>query len=468
MYGSMYKAKETPLLIPDSNKPRVVVIGAGFGGLELVKNLSGDDFQIVMFDKHNYHTFQPLLYQVATAGLETESIAATVRDIFGDKKNFYFRMAEVTAINSKDKYVDTAIGHLPYDYLVIATGAVTNYFGNKEIEANAYPMKKIPQALELRSKILQNFEDALLVNHKEAKNSLLDIVIVGGGPTGVELAGAIAELRKYVLPRDFPEIDFKEMDIHLIEGTEQLLGGMSKEASDHALKYLHNFGVEVHLNKLVSGYDGYRARLNDGTELISQTLIWAAGVKGNPLEGINAENIIKGPDRIKVNAYNAIEGANDVYAIGDVAAMITKDTPKGHPMLAPVAVQQGMHLAKNLKNLINKKPCTPFRYHNKGVMATIGRNRAVADLPLMKVQGFFAWLLWMFIHVYTLIGSQNRFMVLMNWIWSYITFNKGARIITNPKLKNRRNENKTFFFEKKEKNDKNEQKPAYRETGQHE
>jgi NADH dehydrogenase len=417
--------------IPESAKPRIVVIGGGFGGMELIKQLQkANEFQIVLFDRHNYHTFQPLLYQVATAGLEPDSIAAPLRRVFKGHKDFYFRMADVLQILPEQNCIHTSIGNLKYDYLVIATGSKTNYYGMKEVKENALPMKQIPEALDIRSKLLQNYESALLSNNEKDLSSLLDIVIVGGGPTGVELAGAISELRKGVLPVDLPELDFNKMQIHLLEAGSRVLFGMSDNAGKKALKYLNDFGVDVRLNTAVKSYDGYSVKLSDGSEIVTQTVIWAAGVTGNLIEGLKPEAIKGG--RYVVDEFNKLPGYQNIYAVGDTAVMITAELPKGHPMLAQVAIQQGKLVARNIVNERNKKPVKPFKYHDKGSMATIGRNKAVVDLPSFKFSGFFAWLVWMFVHLMFLVGFRNKLTTMINWIWNYFTFDRATRLIIRP------------------------------------
>ena len=417
------------LSIPDSKLHRIVIVGAGFGGLELVKKLDTNLFQVVILDKNNFHTFQPLLYQVATAGLNTESIASPVRDLFRKNKNFYFRIAEVTGVSNENNEVFTSIGTIKFDTLIFATGTTTNFFGNIEIEKNAMPMKKLSESLTLRSRLLQNFENALLASNHEQRNSHLDVVIVGGGPTGVELAGAIAELRKDILPQDYSEINFNEMDIDLIEGSDRLLNGMSDQASKNAAKYLNDYNVNLTFNTFVTGYDGEWITLNNGKQLRSRNLIWAAGVKAIKIQGIPEESYMKGSDRMIVDEYNAIKGLPSIYAVGDTAYQTEEAYPKGHPMVAPVAIQQATLLAKNLKNKIENKALTPFKYFNKGSMATIGRNKAVVDIGFFKTQGVFAWLIWMFVHLMSIFGGHNKVLVLMNWVWSYFTFNKSSRII---------------------------------------
>ena len=414
--------------IPDTSKPRVVIIGGGFGGLNLAQHLPPQHFQTVLIDKHNYHTFQPLLYQVATAGLEPDSIAYPIRKIFKRKEAFFFRMAEVEEIISDQQMIRTPIGNLRYDYLVLATGSASNFFGNKEIEEMSMPMKTVPEALNLRSCILQNFEDALLTNDLTERESLMNYVIVGGGPTGVELAGALAELKNFVLPKDYPDLDMRRMNVHLIEAAPRVLATMSEEASEEAQKALEKLGVQIWTDTRVNSYDGFKISTNAEQDMNAHTLIWAAGVKGALIEGI--DSIERG--RIKVDENNKIIASNNIYAIGDVAYMETKDSPKGHPMLAQVAIQQGKLLAKNLKSIIKNKPLEAFKYNDMGSMATIGRNKAVVDLPKMKFKGTFAWLIWMFIHLIAMVGFRNKLVALVNWSWSYLTYEKGVRLIIRP------------------------------------
>ncbi|HNP17322.1 MAG TPA: NAD(P)/FAD-dependent oxidoreductase [Fulvivirga sp.] len=414
--------------VPETSLPRVIVIGGGFAGVKLVKNLKKLPIQVVLFDRNNYHTFQPLLYQVATAGLEPDSIADPLRKQLELMKYFYFRMGEVYSVDTKLKVIDTEIGQLNYDYLVIATGSKTNYFGNQSIMDNAFPLKQIPQALDLRSHILQNFEAATITTDPVEMKSRMNIAIVGGGPTGVEVAGALGELKKNVLPDDYPELDFDQMHITLLEGADKLLGGMSASSSNRALKYLKKFDVEVKLNTLVKSYDGNVAKLNVGDDIVTHTLIWAAGVEGNFPKGLPETAISHG--RISVDHFNQVKDTENVFAIGDIALMQDEIHPKGHPMLAPVAIQQGDLLAKNLKRLIKKQPLLPFKYKDKGSMATIGRNKAVVDLPgNLRFGGFFAWLIWMFVHLISIIGFRNRIIVFSNWVWNYFTYDKGTRLI---------------------------------------
>lgn len=430
----MPKLITTHTRIADLGKPRIVIIGGGFGGLEVAKGLKGVKAQTVLIDKYNHHCFQPLLYQVATSALETSSIVFPFRKHFARQQDFYFRLGEVTAIRAQDNCIETSIGSIKYDYLVIANGATTNFYGMKDVEENALPMKSITDSIKLRNIIIRNFETALLADDPEMMNSLMDFVIVGGGPTGVELAGALTELKTHVFPKDYPELDIKNMDIHLVEALPRLLNGMSDIAGKKALEYLQDMGVKIHLNVAVKSYDGYEVVLNNGEKLITRTLIWAAGVKGQPIAGIPAASFGRGA-RMVVDQYNRVKGFDNIFAIGDAALMEgDPEYPHGHPQMAPPAMQQGQLLAKNIQRIINNEPLKPFRYKNKGAMATIGRNRAVVDLKTIKFQGFFAWFVWMFVHLLSIIGFRNKFIVFVNWLWSYFSYDKSNRlIIARPK-----------------------------------
>lgn len=418
--------------IAETDKPRIVIIGGGFAGLELVKALRTTEVQVVLIDKQNFHTFQPLLYQVGTAAVEADSIVYPFRKIFDEQKNLYFRLAEVQSIDTVNQMVETSIGLLRYDYLVIATGATTNFYGDEQIQKNAISLKSVQDALALRNTILSNFEKALQIDDDEQLNSLMDYVIVGGGPTGVELAGALSELRKHVFPRDYKELDFIKMDIHLIQSGDLLLKGMSAEASQKAREYLDRFGVKLWFNRKVKSYDGYTVTLDTGEKLITRTLIWAAGVTGAPIAGLRKESLLRG-NRLQVDGYNRVTGYENIFAIGDIAAMISAENPEGHPMMAQPAQQQGRLLGENIVRLIAGKPLQAFRYRDKGAMATIGRNQAVADLKLMtkeyKTQGILAWFIWMFIHLISIVGFRNRLVVLVNWMSGYFSFDKGIRLI---------------------------------------
>ncbi|MAX80532.1 MAG: FAD-dependent oxidoreductase [Crocinitomicaceae bacterium] len=415
--------------IPESNLPRIVVVGGGFAGLQFCKRVNKNKFQIVLLDRHNYHTFQPLLYQVATAGLEPDSIAYPIRKIFEDQReNFFFRIGEAKNIDAEQQILETTSGKIAYDYLVIATGSKTNYFGNKVIEENAMPMKTIPQSLNLRSLFLQNFEQTLLTDSVNEREKLMNFVIVGGGPTGTELVGAIAELKNHVLPNDYPDLDFTKMNIHLVEAGERLLAGMSETSGKRALKYLQNMGVKVWLKTAVDSYDGEVIKTNTSKTIPTRFLIWAAGVQGSPIKGIPEEQIQRG-NRIAVDENNKVIYSDNIFALGDVAMMVTDDYPRGHPMVAQPAIQQGRLLAKNIERLVDGKPLKAFKYSDKGSMATIGRNRAVAELQGMKFTGLTAWFIWMFVHLMALVGFRNKAVTFVNWVFAYVNYDKGARLI---------------------------------------
>lgn len=417
------------LNIPESQKERVVIIGGGFGGLTLAKKLSDREFQIVMIDKHNYHTFQPLLYQVATSGLEPDSIAYPLRKIFQKRNNFFFRVAEAVEIREEENVLVTNQGDLRYDHLILATGSTTNYFGNDRIREYSMPMKSLPEALNLRSLILQNFEASLLTSNLHERERLMNYVIVGGGPTGVELAGALGELKLHVLPADYPDLDFRRMSIHLLEASPRLLNGMSDEAGKKARQGLEKLEVQVWTDTMVKDYDGEKV-ITAERNLPASTLIWAAGVTGVIIKGMPDQSVERG--RLKVDEFNRVMGTKSIYAIGDVALMQTDKYPKGHPMVATVAIQQGKRLAGNLLKLKKGHALKPYSYFNKGSMATIGRNKAVVDVAGMKFSGFPAWLMWMFIHLMELVGFRNRMVALVNWSTSYFSYDRGIRLIVRP------------------------------------
>ena len=416
--------------IPNSNLKRIVIAGGGFGGLQLAKNLPVGKYQVVMIDRHNYHCFQPLLYQVATAGLEAGSIAFPLRKIFQTKEGFYFRMTEVKEVDAERRKVITTIGDLSYDFLVLATGSATNFFGNESLERHSMSMKTITEALNIRSLLLQNFEKALLTDDLKERQSLMNVVIVGGGPTGVELAGAVSELKKHILPRDYPDLDFRWMDVKLLEAGDQLLSGMADISSQKAEKYLKKLGVQVMTNTMVKGFDGKSIQTADST-IPAQTLIWAAGVHCKPPKGLVPSAIAKG-NRIAVDEFNRVKGHKHIFAIGDAAQMSTEKYPQGHPMVAQPAIQQGRNLAKNLLRDLKDKPWRPFKYIDLGSMATIGRTKAVSELPGWKSQGAIAWLIWIFVHLMALVGFRNRLVVFITWTYNFINYNRDIRLIIRP------------------------------------
>lgn len=416
-------------LVPPTKKKRIVIVGGGFGGINLVKKLRNKGYQIVLIDKNNYHTFLPLLYQVATGGLEPDSIAYPLRKIFQGYQDFFFRMTSLESVNTSAKKIITGIGEISYDILVIAAGSTNNFFGMQQLSAFSMPMKSLTEALDLRSILLQNIEHSL-VNSAD-KERYLNFVVAGGGPTGVETAGALCELKRHVLPNDYPELNFKEARIILIEAGPKLLAGMSASASERAKTSLEELGAEVMLNTAVKDYNGQDVVLSDGKTIPSKSFIWSAGVKGQDVNGINASVIAKG-NRIMVDRFNRVLDTDHVFALGDIAFMKEDAYPNGHPMVAQVAIQQAANLAKNLVAMEKSGTLKPFRYKNLGSLATIGRNKAVADFPFIKLNGFIAWFLWLVIHLMTLVGFRNRVVVLVNWFLSYVSYDRAIRLIVRP------------------------------------
>lgn len=414
--------------IADTPQKRVVIVGGGFGGLKLAEHLKKSDFQVVLIDKNNFHQFPPLLYQVASSGLASSSISFPFRKIFQKRKNFYFRLADVKAVIWEQKTIRTSIGDLHYDYLVLASGTTTNFFGNKVIEENALPMKSVEEAVELRNTLLLNFEKATITTDLEEKKALLNIVIVGGGATGVEISGALSEMKRYILPKDYPDLVSAEMNIYLVEGEAHLLAAMSEEASENAEKFLTNMGVKIILNKKVVDYQDGQVILDDGSRINAKTLVWVSGVTATRFEHIDQSLLNRG-GRINVNEFNQVPGLPDVYAIGDVCFMTEKDYPHGHPQVAQVAIQQGHLLAQNLERLEKGEALKPFHYKNLGTLATVGRNKAVADLKKLKLHGFVAWVVWMTVHLRSILGVKNKLIVLINWVWSYFTYDQSIRLI---------------------------------------
>lgn len=418
--------------IPQSSLPRIVIIGGGFAGVALAQKLSKKEVQVVLLDKNNYHCFQPLLYQVSTGGLEPDSIAYPLRKVLIGYDNFYFRLAEVLEIQSEKKTVSTTIGAVSYDYLVIATGSETNFYGNTQLEQHAMAMKTIPQSLNLRSLILENFEQALLTDDYHERDALMNFVIVGGGPTGVELAGALAEIKKGILPKDYPDLDTRRAAINLLQSGDRILNGMSEKASQKAEEFLEDLGVQVWKNVRVASYDGKTVTTKTDLTFEAATLVWAAGVKGATISGLDASELLAAGNRLVVNEYNQVVGHPEIFAIGDIACMQTEACPKGHPMMAQPAIQQGRQLGDNLARIASGKPLKAFVYKDKGSMATVGRNKAVCDLESIKFQGVFAWFVWMFVHLFFLIGFRNRMVVFINWVYNYIRFDREARLIIRP------------------------------------
>jgi NADH dehydrogenase len=411
---------------------KVVIIGAGFAGLRLARKLNNKPgFEVYLIDRYNYHQFQPLFYQVATAALDASNISFPLRKAFQKTKNVHVRIEELKSIHPEQKKIITSNEEISYDVLVVATGADTNFFGNQKVATNAFPMKSVVEALQLRHRIIQNFEDALLTKDPAEIQRLLNIVIVGGGPTGVEVSGALAEMKRYVLPKDYPELDFNRMNIYLLEGGDRTLGTMSEKSSEDSCRYLKKLGVTVMTKTIVKDYDGQNALLADGRTIPTYTVIWAAGIKGNIPEGVDKSLIVRG-NRIKVDRQNRMLGFNDVYVLGDLAYMETPEWPQGHPQVASVAIQQADVLYENLKRVERKSSeLYDFEYNNKGSMATIGRNLAVVDVPKPKlhIRGLFAWLIWMGLHLFLILGVKNRLMVFINWIYNYFTYDQSLRLI---------------------------------------
>ncbi|BBE16887.1 NADH dehydrogenase [Aquipluma nitroreducens] len=416
--------------IPETAKKRIVIIGAGFGGLKLAKKLVGSGFQIVLIDKNNYHQFQPLFYQVASSGIEPSSILFPLRKIFQKRKDVYIRVAEVHSVDTEKKELHTSLDVVWYDYLVIATGVNSNFFGMKNLEQYAIPMKSVSEAMFLRNRILSNLEKAvtLFEQFEDEKRALLNVVVVGGGPTGVEIAGAIAEMKNFVLPKDYPDLNLDLMQVSLLEGSPSLLANMSKHASEKSTFYLKRLGVNARVNTRVIDYDGEALRLGNGEIIKTKLVIWAAGISGVVPSGIPEEAVGRSR-RMLVDEFSKVKGFEDIYAIGDASVMSTAAYPNGHPQVAQVAIQQGTNLANNFKAIRKNAPLKAFKYIDRGSMATIGRNRAVADLPFLKFSGFIAWLTWMFVHLMAIVGVKNRLLIFINWMWNYLTYDQSLRLI---------------------------------------
>lgn len=419
--------------IQRNQKKRVVIVGGGLGGLRLAEDLYGSGMQVVLIDKNNFHQFPPLIYQIASAGIDPSSISFPFRQIFRKRKDFYFRMAEARMVDTEKKILQTSIGKIDYDYLVLAAGATTNFFGNKNIEEWAIPMKTVPEAMGLRNALLSNFERALTCATEEERQELLNVVIVGGGATGVEIAGALSEMKRYVIPYDYPDMDSSLMHIYLIEAGDRLLAGLSQESSQKAYEFLKSMGVDIQFGKMVTDYRDHKVVMKDGTEIPTRTFLWVSGIRANAMPGIDESHLGRG-FRFKVDEYNRIPGVEDVFAIGD-QCLQTSDAayPNGHPQVAQVAIQQAKNLAKNLKLIdqgADSSELTAFRYKNLGSMATIGRNKAVVEIGKFRSQGFFAWVLWLVVHLRSILGVKNKVMVLLNWLWKYVSYNDSIRMIT--------------------------------------
>lgn len=411
---------------------KVVIAGAGFGGLKLARQLNNKPgFETILVDRFNYHQFQPLFYQVATAGLDASNISFPLRKVFQKSKNTRIRLAELKEVVPAANKIITDAEEISYDVLVLATGADTNFFGNAKLSENAFPMKSTVEALQLRYRLLHNLEESLTIKDETELQRRMNIVVVGGGPTGVEVSGALAEMKKYILPKEYPELDFSKMNIYLLEGAAKTLAAMSDKSAAQSQKYLKKLGVTVMTNTLVKDYDGKNVSLQDGKTIATNTVIWAAGIKGNVPDGID-ENLIARGNRIKTDRQCRVQGYNNIYAIGDLAYMETPKYPNGHPQVAPVAMQQAELLANNLKRIERKSTeFYDFEYYDKGSMATVGRNLAVVDIPKPKLHfgGFFAWMIWMGLHLMLILGVKNRFFVFINWLYNYFTYDQNLRLI---------------------------------------
>jgi len=404
-------------------KRKIIVIGGGFAGIEFIKKIDETLFDVLLIDKINHHQFQPLFYQVATSQLEPASISFPLRNIFKTKKNLQIRLAEVLFIDSANNKIKTTIGEFCYDLLVIAIGCTTNFFGNDELKRHAFTLKTTYDAINIRNHILQTFENIISAEAGE-KEGLLNLTIVGAGPTGVELAGAFAEIKKNILPKDYPDIDFTHFKINLIEGSKDTLNSMSLLAKRTSKKYLQKMGVNIITETFVKGYDGNFLELSNGNIIKSKTVIWAAGVIGNTIKGL-PDSVQKVGNRIEVNRTNLVNGTQNIFALGDIAFMQTPKYPKGHPQVANVAINQAKYLAYNL----NKTKTNEFEYNDLGSMATIGRNKAVVDLPHFKFKGYFAWLIWMFVHLMLILSVRNKLIIFINWVWAYLTKDTSLRLI---------------------------------------
>ncbi|MBL7750172.1 MAG: NAD(P)/FAD-dependent oxidoreductase [Chitinophagaceae bacterium] len=411
---------------------KVVIAGGGFGGLRLARKLNNKPgVEVLLVDRFNYHQFQPLFYQVATAGLDASNISFPLRKAFHNSRNVKFRLADILEIRPAGKVLVTDKEEIGYDVLVLATGADTNFFGNSGLGEKAFPMKSTVEALQIRHRLIQNFEDALRVTDPEELQRLMNIVVVGGGPTGVELSGALAEMKRYVLPKDYPELDFTKMNIYLLEGSEKTLGTMSEASSRQSKEYLEKLGVTLLTGTLVKDYDGKDVFLQEGGTIPSGLVIWAAGIKGNVPGGIGENELVRG-NRIRVNRYCEVVGHDGIYAVGDLAYMETPLYPNGHPQVAQGAIQMADLIAGNLlRALKGSSDKKEFEYVDKGSMATVGRNLAVVDLskPKWHFGGFPAWMVWMGLHLMLILGVKNRLFVFLNWLYNYITYDQNLRLL---------------------------------------
>ena len=418
----------------DLSIKQVVVVGGGFAGINLIKRLSKDErFQITLVDKNNYHFFPPLLYQVATAFIEPSNISYPFRRMFQKKKNLRFHLGALIKINPQHNSIETTNGVLMYDYLVLSVGTQSNYFGMDNVKQNSLPMKNINDALNLRNHVLMSMEKAVRSTEYADKEKYLTIVIAGGGPTGVEIAGMLAEMGRNIAVKEYPEITDLQGHLHLVDASPALLGTMSQKAQKEATSVLSKLGVKIKLNVAVKDYSDGKVILTDGETIATNTLIWTSGVTGTAVNGLPAE-VIGRSNRVQVNEYNKVKGTENIFALGDICLQTTdKNYPNGHPQVAQVAIQQGTLLASNLKKMLSSKQMKPFSYHDKGSMAIISKYKAVADLPKFSFTGFFAWLVWLFIHIIPLVGFRNKIKLAFSWFWSFITNDPTLRLIIRPR-----------------------------------
>ncbi|AMQ55140.1 NAD(P)/FAD-dependent oxidoreductase [Algoriphagus sanaruensis] len=418
--------------LPELHLPKIVIVGAGFAGLKLARELKNTEYQVILLDKNNFHEFQPLFYQVATAGLEPSAISFPLRKIFHNTRNVTFRMAEVQGVDQEKKRIYTDVGFLDFDYLVLAMGAETNFFGAQQIEYFASPMKTVSEALYIRNKIISNYERAVNLKNESDRKALMNVVIVGGGPTGVELAGAMAELRNTVFPKDYPELSFKNMKVTLVEASPKLLSTMSQEAQDHALSYLNELGVEVFVSTRVLNFDGKTVILEGKEPIYTETLLWAAGIKPNRIDGFQDQQFA-GNGRMKVDPFNQLLHSDGIFVLGDQSVVSTDSLPKGHPQVAQVAIQQAKNLAANFRRISRGQEMMAFEYKDLGSMATVGRKKAVVDLPFVKFQGILAWLTWLFVHLMAILGVKNKLFIFFDWSWNYLSFDPSLRLLIKPR-----------------------------------
>ena len=414
--------------IPETDKKRVVIAGCGFAGLTLARKMKKSGYQVVIIDKHNYHQFPPLFYQVASAGLEAASILFPLRKIFQNYKDYYIRKTEVKSVDSLKKQLLTTAGVIDYDFLVLAFGATNSFFGSKEMEAHARGMKTIAEVLDLRNSFLLNLENSLTSKNEEERNMYLNIVIIGAGPSGVEIAGALSEMNKHILPKDYPELKDTRAKIYLVEAAGRVLHVMSPKSAEKAQGFLEDYGVKVMTNTKALGCDATSVTLSTGEKISTSLIIWTAGIQGNHIDGLSPESYSRN-GRIIVDRFNQVKDHENIFALGDISFMTEEKYPNGHPQVAQVAIQQAELLAENIKRKLSNKPLKEFKYRDLGTMATVGKNLAVVELPYVHFEGIFAWFVWMFVHLMSIIGVRNRLIIFINWAWKYLTYDQSLRLI---------------------------------------